>query len=94
MSQVWEALDRNGRVLVQVRTEDEEVARTAIAAAVAADPSAAPEGYYVGDTGRDLSRDCICRLGLTNFLGHSRGCVLNKRLRAAYDEAGRRMCSQ
>jgi len=94
MQQVWEALDRNGRVIVQVRTEDEDVARAAITAALAEDPSAAPEGYYVGDTGRDLSRGCVCGFGVTNFLAHSRGCVINQRLRAAYHEAGRRMCGQ
>jgi hypothetical protein len=83
---VWQALDREGRVIVQVRTEHEDVARDAIAAAIDADPSAASEGYYLDSNGRDLSRHCVCDYR------HSRGCVINQRARAAYDAAGRRIC--
>ena len=86
MLRVWEALDRQGRVIVQVRTEHQDVAREAIASAIEADPSAAPEGYYLSDNGRGLSRRCVCDYG------HSRGCVIDQRARAAYDAAGRRMC--
>ena len=86
MLRVWQGLGRDGRVIVQVRTEHEDVARDAIAAAIDADPSAAPEGYYLTDTGRDLSSRCVCDYR------HSRGCVIDRRARAAYDAAGRLMC--
>jgi hypothetical protein len=93
MVRVWEALGRDGRVIVQVRCEYEDIARAAIDRAIDADPSAAPEGYYVGDDGRDLSRDCICSNAVTG-MRHLRGCVINRVWRAAYDAAGRRMCGE
>lgn len=83
-STVWEATGRDGRVIAQVRTADQDAAYSALTAAIGADPLAAPEGWYFGE-GRDLSRGCVCGYGVTNFGRHSRGCVLNMAMLAGYE---------
>lgn len=58
---VWEATGRDGRVIAQVRTADQDAAYSALTAAIGADPLAAPEGWYFGE-GRDLVAGLCLRL--------------------------------